>query len=175
MTRTPRVTAIVVILALAVFSAGDYLPAQEKRTSATPGGSVRGPSKRSTSAARSDANTPATGRQKPISGAAKTRDENTRALDQANDYWTTGYGGFHMFGNDGHAVYRFPAEAAGTGYDTNWSFTDDYAVGGREGWTYKESGYDFYMFFAKVADANGKWWVGYSFENSVFHLYAWAD
>jgi len=95
-------------------------------------------------------------------------------LRAANDYWTTCYGGFHMFGNTGRAVYRYPAQATGTGYDTTWAYTDDLPVGGRQGWTYKENGFTFYMFFARQPQ-NGKYWVGYSHDNRRFYFYAWAD
>ena len=80
-----------------------------------------------------------------------------------------------MFGSDGHAVYRFPASPTGTPYDTTWVFTDDLPVGPREGWTYKEDGFQFYVFFAKTADPNGKWWLGWSSDNVSFQFYAWAD
>jgi hypothetical protein len=113
--------------------------------------------------------------EKPQGGDLKTQDDGVRAVGEANDYWTSCFGGFHMSGSSGRAVYRFPATSTGTGYDTAWTFVDDYPVGGRQGWTYKEQGYQFYMFFAKTADANGKWWVGYSSNNSTFFFYAWAD
>jgi hypothetical protein len=111
--------------------------------------------------------------QKPVPG--KVRDESQRIRGQANDCWTSCYGGFHMFGSQGRAVYRYPASATGTCYDTAWKFQDDYPVGGRKGWTYKENGYVFYVFFARYADSNGKFWVGYSHDNQIFHFYAWAD
>ena len=114
-------------------------------------------------------------REKPQGGVAKTESENLRARDQGNDYWTTCFGGFHLFGNDARAVYRYPAQPTGTGYDTHWTFVDDFPVGGRTGWTYKEDGFNFYMFFAQNADSNGKFWIAYSFDNSTFHFYAWAD
>ena len=95
-------------------------------------------------------------------------------LRAAADYWTTCYGGFHLSGNTGRAVYRYPAQATGTGYDTTWTYTDDLPVGGRQGWTYRENGFTFYMFFARQAE-NGKYWVGYSHNNQNFFFYAWAD
>ena len=65
---------------------------------------------------------------------AQRKDTAARAtLAAANDYWTTGYGGFHMSGNTGRAVYRYPAEATGSGYDTTWAYVDDLPVGGRQG------------------------------------------
>jgi hypothetical protein len=107
--------------------------------------------------------------------AAERKDEAAQAtLRAAADYWTTCYGGFHMSANTGRAVYRYPAQATGTGYDTTWAYVDDLPVGGRQGWTYKENGFVFYMFFARQAQ-NGKYWVGYSQNNQNFTFYAWAD
>lgn len=118
---------------------------------------------------------PEKGKEKPQGGDRKSRETNLRTLDQANDYWTTESGGFHMFGDSGHAVYRYPASATGTGYDTNWSFVDDFPVGSRQGWTYKEEGFSFYVFFSRSADPNGRFWTGYSFDNATFNFYAYAD
>lgn len=40
---------------------------------------------------------------------------------------------------------------------TSWSFVDGYPVGDRQGWTYKEAGFDFYMFLRSppTRTANG--------------------
>jgi hypothetical protein len=131
-------------------------------------------SKRSSRMA-TESGSPDASREKPQGSVAKTDAENLRARDQANDYWTTCFGGFHLFGNDARAVYRYPAQPTGTGYDTHWVFVDNLPVGNRSGWTYKEDGYNFYMFFAQNADSNGKFWVAYSTDNVNFNFYAWAD
>ena len=131
--------------------------------------------KRSSRTQESRADLQTSSQQKPLGNVQKTADGGRRVGDQANDFWTTCFGGFHLFGDDGQAVYRYPAEATGAGYDTHWTFTDDYPVDDREGWTYKEDGYEFYMFFARFADSNGKFWVGYSHDNQYFTFYAWAD
>jgi hypothetical protein len=111
---------------------------------------------------------------KPDGAERKDEAAAQATLLAAADYWTTCYGGFHLSGNTGRAVYRYPAQATGTGYDTTWAYVDDLPVGGRQGWTYKENGFVFYMFFARQAQ-NGKYWVGYSHNNQNFTFYAWAD
>ena len=103
----------------------------------------------------------------------KTPAASLQVRDQANDYWTTCFGGFHMFESQGRAVYRFPASPSGIGYDTNWTFVDDSNVGTRRGWTYKEEP-SFYMFFGREAEG-GKYYLAYSSDNRNFTFYAWAD
>ena len=61
-----------------------------------------------------------------------------------NDFWVGCKGAFHMTGTSGKGIYSF----SNIFYDTNWSFVDDLPVGGRSGSTYKEAGYQFYMFFS---------------------------
>ena len=126
------------------------------------------------SAATERVGAPREGDEAKPDGAERKDTAARAALRAAADYWTTCYGGFHMFGDTGRAVYRYPAQATGTGYDTTWAYVDDLPVDGRQGWTYKENGFIFYMFFARQAE-NGKYWVGYSTDNQNFTFYAWAD
>lgn len=63
----------------------------------------------------------------------------------ANDFWIGCRGAWHMTGSSGKGIYVW----GGQRWDTNWSFQDDLPVGARQGWTYKENGYEFYMFFSR--------------------------
>jgi hypothetical protein len=176
MTRSITVSRTLCIAAVFVVAMLNSASAQEKRSTSTRRTGSAPAAKQSASAtARQDGNGALPDRAKPAGGERKSSNDSARTRDQADDYWTTCYGGFHMSGNGGHAVYRFPPSPTGNPYDTNWTFTDDLPVGSRQGWTYKEDGYQFYMFFASTPDSNGKFWVGYSDDNTYFDPYAWAD
>jgi hypothetical protein len=92
----------------------------------------------------------------------------------ANDFWITLTGGFHMAGGTGRGIYIYPVPN-GTRYDTTWTFSDGRDVGGRSGWTYREDGFGFYMFFSRNASPNGKFEVLSSEDNRNFRHYGWAD
>lgn len=130
--------------------------------------------KKESSAATERIGAPREGDEAKPDGAERKDSAARATLRAAADYWTTSYGGFHMSGDTGRAVYRYPAQATGTGYDTTWAYVDDLPVGGRQGWTYKENGFAFYMFFASQPE-NGKFWVAYSSDNQNFTFYASAD
>jgi hypothetical protein len=180
MVRTPAVKLVIALFAatlpLTPFLGPRQLSAQEKKSATEGTRPVSGgpAAKQSTPLAEGTRATQTTDQEKPIPGDRKGQEQSARAADQANDYWTTPYGGFHMFGNSGHAVYRYPASPTGPGYDTTWTYHDSAPVGTHQGWTYKESGYNFYMFFGRLAES-GKFWVGYSTDNIQVYFYAWAD
>lgn len=89
----------------------------------------------------------------------------------ANDIWVCPRGTFIMRGMRGSGNYEF----GGVRFNTAWTFVDCYAVGSREGWTYKEDRWTFYMFFSKRASGNGKFELLWSTDNQSFNHYCWAD
>lgn len=126
--------------------------------------------KRSTSdrAAPSEQRDPAKAR------ISEKKAEGTRALAQANDFWISCTGAFHMTGATGASIYIYPPPG-GQRWHTTWRFTDDLPVGGRVGWTYKEDDFEFFMFFSQFASPNGKYELLWSGDNVNFNHYAWAD
>jgi hypothetical protein len=109
----------------------------------------------------------------PKAQAFEKKAEGTRAKDQADDFWMSTSGAFHMSGNRGRAIYVFPAGST-NGNDTTWRFVDDAPVNNRVGWTYKEDGSAFYMFFP-MQSSGGRYEILYSFDNENFSHYAWAE
>jgi hypothetical protein len=89
----------------------------------------------------------------------------------ATDFWISCTGAFHLSGARGKGIYVY----RGTKYDTGWSFVDGIEVGGRQGWTYREDGFSFYMFFSKFRSSNGKYELLSSTDNANFQHYGWAD
>jgi hypothetical protein len=100
-----------------------------------------------------------------------------RALGQANAYWYAPKGSFHMAGPVGRSIY-FLATPERNHWDTNWTFQDDLPVGDRHGWTYREVGFQFFMFFSKYTTADCAWnkyQIMFSHNNVDFSHYACAD
>ena len=110
----------------------------------------------------------------PKAQAFEKKAEGTRAKDQADDFWFSTSGAFHMSGNKGRAIYVFPAGST-NGNDTTWRFFDDVPVNNRVGWTYREDGSHFYMFFSMQPSSGGRYEMLYSFDNEKFSHYAWAE
>lgn len=76
----------------------------------------------------------------------KEKDAIARAQGQPHGYWITSRGAFRTLGYWAKGIYAW-----GEVYDTNWTFSDARDVGGRSGWTFKENGYNFWMFFPEHA------------------------
>jgi hypothetical protein len=77
-------------------------------------------------------------------GREKKKEEGAgaRAQGQPYGYWIATRGGFHTAGPWARGIYQWADF-----YDTNWTYVDNRDVGGQSGWTYKENGFDFYVFF----------------------------
>ena len=84
-----------------------------------------------------------------------------------NDFWRGSRGSFRLQGRSGRGIYEY----GGVNYNTAWSFEDCCRVGGRPGWTFREDGYVFYMFFGSSAHNNGKYEMRYSVDNTNFRGY----
>ena len=88
----------------------------------------------------------------------------------ANDSWYCQPNAFVMNGRSGRGSYYYN----NTHYNTTWTLEDCLDVGSRKGWTYKEDGYQFYMFFSRFSSSNGKFELLYSHDTRDFHHYCWA-
>ena len=83
---------------------------------------------------------------KPGEKEKKEKDAVARAQGQPHGYWITNRGAFRTLGAWGKGIYKW-----GDYYDTTWTFSDARDVGGRSGWTFKENGYNFWVFFPEHA------------------------
>ncbi len=146
------------------------LAAQEKK--ATPA-EQRGPTKKSTSEVPLKEERVASKPEDKSKLRERKNAEGPRALGQPNAFWypSSSLGGFHMAGPRGRGIYRWVTSVQ-VDWDTAWTFVDNLSVGDRQGWTYREDGYEFYLFFSAnyTADCGwAKYQIMWSYDNVDFN------
>ena len=151
--------------ALAIFALP--LQAQEKTSPNAPAGQTS-TTKKSNADRVEERPKPAADEKVPV--AQDLKGKGVEARDQANDFWISPRGAFHMTGATGRGIY----EAWGKRDDT-FRFADALPVGGRVGWTYKADGWALWLFFSRDPSSAGKFEVMWSLDNQNFNHYAWAD
>jgi hypothetical protein len=89
----------------------------------------------------------------PRTTAARKRSSNYRAAmrSTANDIWVGTDGGWHMTGASGRGIYYGFSGL----FDEAYTFADDLPVGGLQGWTYKEVGFNVWIFFSASTGGGG--------------------
>lgn len=117
--------------------------------------------------------------------AGENRDMSLRKKKEARsvgepawDFWyPTTHGGFHLAGQTGRGIYRWPAPAIVNRHDT-LTFVHDYPVGPDEGWTYKVDGTNTYFFFSTEKTAYcgyARWQISVSYDDDIYFPFSCAD
>ena len=99
-----------------------------------------------------------------------------RAGDPVWDFWYPTLGGFHLEGQNGRGIYRWPGPVV-INRDDPLTFVDDFPLGADEGWTYRVVGTNLHFFFSRspTAYCGNRWQISASYGGELFFPFSCAD